>query len=114
MVVGLEVVLADGTVIRTGGSPAGAVGPDLNQLFTGSEGTLGVITRVWLRAHPVPAPNGVPRTRSRRSAPAVEACRRPCRRGATPAVLRLYDAAGGGTRAGRRRLELHPARARRG
>src|SRR5690606_31156199 len=54
MVVGLEVVLADGRVVRTGGAPAAAVGPDLNQLFVGSEGTLGVITRVWLRAHPTP------------------------------------------------------------
>jgi len=93
MVVGLEVVLADGTVIRTGGFPAGAQGPDLSQLFIGSEGTLGVVTRVWLKAHPVPPAE-------RRAAFAfdtfehgLEACRRILRRGATPAVLRLYDAA---------------------
>ncbi|MET0909168.1 MAG: FAD-binding oxidoreductase, partial [Ilumatobacteraceae bacterium] len=55
LVVGLEVVLADGRVLRTGGAPAAAAGPDLSQLFCGSEGTLGVITRVWLRAHPLPA-----------------------------------------------------------
>ena len=92
MVVGLEVVLADGTVIRTGGGPASATGPDLNQLFTGSEGTLGIVTRVWLRAHPVPKAE----RRAAYSVPtfgaAVEACRTTLRRGATPAVLRLYDA----------------------
>ena len=55
MVVGLEVVLADGRVVRTGGFPAAAQGPDITQLFVGSEGTLGVITRVWLKAHPVPS-----------------------------------------------------------
>jgi alkyldihydroxyacetonephosphate synthase len=54
MCLGLEVVLADGTVIRTGHGPASAMGPDLTHLFLGSEGTLGIITRVWLRAHPVP------------------------------------------------------------
>jgi alkyldihydroxyacetonephosphate synthase len=92
MVVGLEVVLADGSVVRTGGAPAAAVGPDLDQVFIGSEGTLGVVTRVWLRAHPV-APG------QRRAAyhfasieAGFEACRRIMRRGATPAVLRLYDA----------------------
>jgi alkyldihydroxyacetonephosphate synthase len=92
MVVGLEVVLADGTVVHTGHGPAAAMGPDLTQLFLGSEGTLGVITRVWLRAHPVP-------THERRAAftfadfeTGIEACRLILRRGATPAVLRLYDA----------------------
>lgn len=93
MVHALEVVLADGTVVRTGGAPAGAVGPDLNHIFLGSEGTLGVITKVWLRAHPLPEVE-------RRGAyvfdtfsDGCEACRRIIRAGATPAVLRLYDGA---------------------
>ncbi|MEX2627962.1 MAG: FAD-binding oxidoreductase, partial [Ilumatobacteraceae bacterium] len=54
MVAGLEVVLANGRVVQTGNAPAGATGPDLDQVFIGSEGTLGVVTRVWLRAHPLP------------------------------------------------------------
>ena len=91
MVVGLEVVLADGTIIHTGGAPRAAVGPDLTSLFVGSEGTLGVITKVWLRIHPRPTAS----VRAAYSFPTfvegVEACRRILRRGATPAVLRLYD-----------------------
>ncbi|MEO5900249.1 MAG: FAD-binding oxidoreductase, partial [Ilumatobacteraceae bacterium] len=39
MVAGVEVVLADGTVVRTGVAPAAATGPDLARLFIGSEGT---------------------------------------------------------------------------
>lgn len=92
MVVGLEVVLADGRVIRTGGAPAAAVGPDLNQLFLGSEGTLGVITRVWLRAHPLAPSERRAAYRFDHVSVGFEACRRIIRAGATPAVLRLYDA----------------------
>ena len=92
MVVGLEVVLADGRTIRTGGAPAAAVGPDLNQVFIGAEGTLGVITRVWLRAHPVAPEQRRAAYRFASLADGFEACRRILRCGATPAVLRLYDA----------------------
>ena len=93
MVVGLEVVLADGTVMRTGGAPAAAAGPDLNQVFIGSEGTLGVVTRVWLRAHRLPGPPMVAAYAFATFEAGIDACRRILQRGATPAVLRLYDAA---------------------
>ena len=55
-VLGLEVVLADGSVIRTGGRTVkDAMGYDLTQLFIGSEGTLGIITEATLRLLPMPA-----------------------------------------------------------
>jgi alkyldihydroxyacetonephosphate synthase len=93
MVVGLEIVLADGTVVRTGGAPAAAAGPDLTQLFVGSEGTLGVITRVWLRAHPLPQHERRGAWSFPTFAAGIDACRRILQAGATPAVLRLYDGA---------------------
>src|SRR3989441_2511985 len=54
IVAGLDVVLADGTQVTTGGAPRAAVGPDLTQLFVGSEGTLGVIVGSRLRVHALP------------------------------------------------------------
>jgi alkyldihydroxyacetonephosphate synthase len=93
MVVGLEVALADGRLIRTGGgAPRAAVGPDLTQLFVGSEGTLGVITRARLRVHPVPPFESRAAYGFGDFLSGLDACRRILRRGAQPAVLRLYDA----------------------
>jgi alkyldihydroxyacetonephosphate synthase len=92
MVAGLEVALADGRLISTGGmAPRAATGPDLTQLFVGSEGTLGLITEVRLRAHPVPEAERRAAYRFADFAAGLDACRRILRRGATPAVLRLYD-----------------------
>ena len=92
MVHGLEVVLADGSIITTGRTPAGATGPDLTQLFVGSEGTLGIITRIWLRAHPRAEVERHGAYVFPSFTDGVEAIRRMIRHGATPAVLRLYDA----------------------
>jgi alkyldihydroxyacetonephosphate synthase len=93
MVRGLEVVLADGSVVRTGSGPRGAAGPDLTQVFVGSEGTLGVVTEVTLVAHPVPPAEAMAAFTFPTFLAGLEACRQVLRRGATPAVLRLYDEA---------------------
>ncbi|WP_346354083.1 FAD-binding oxidoreductase [Azotosporobacter soli] len=54
-VMGLEVVLPDGSVINTGGKAIKNVtGYNLTQLFTGSEGTLGIVTKAILRLIPMP------------------------------------------------------------
>lgn len=54
-VMGLEVVLADGSIINTGGKAIKNVtGYNLTSLFTGSEGTLGIITKILLRLLPMP------------------------------------------------------------
>ena len=54
-VLGLEVVLADGRTMKLGGlTPKNRTGYELTMLFTGSEGTLGIITKINLRLLPAP------------------------------------------------------------
>jgi glycolate oxidase len=54
-IMGLEAVLADGRVLQTGGKNVKDVaGYDLTKLFTGAQGTLGVITKVIVKLMPAP------------------------------------------------------------
>ncbi|MPZ15224.1 MAG: FAD-binding protein [Chloroflexi bacterium] len=53
-VLGLEVVLASGQVLRMSAVPKSSTGPALRDLFIGAEGVLGIITEVAMRLFPVP------------------------------------------------------------
>jgi glycolate oxidase FAD binding subunit len=56
LVIGITVVLSDGSVARSGGTVIKNVaGYDLGKLYTGSYGTLGLVAQVALRLHPLPA-----------------------------------------------------------
>ena len=54
MVMSLEVVTPTGQIINTLPVPRHASGPDLTMMFLGSEGTLGVMTKVTMKIHPIP------------------------------------------------------------
>ena len=89
-VLGMEVVLADGTAVRLGGPRVKDVaGLSLTKLFVGSEGTLGIITELTLRLVPAPRRHRrwSRRSRASASAAAVVAMTRTLR----PSMLELMD-----------------------
>ncbi len=93
-IAGLEVVLADGQVIRTGTrTRKGVVGYDLTHLFIGSEGTLGVITGLTLRLAPKPAAKRTLLAVFAGLRDAGDALQAVLRGPVTPAALELMDAA---------------------
>ena len=53
-VTGLELVLSDGEIVQVGGKELDEPGYDLLGAFVGSEGTLGIATKIWLRIIPAP------------------------------------------------------------
>ena len=91
-VVAVRVVTPTGEIIDTIPVPRHAVGPELTQLFVGSEGTLGVITQVTVRLVPLPAYRRFEAV----ALPSLEAgivgLRTTMQRGLRPAVIRFYDA----------------------
>jgi len=92
-VLGLEVVLADGSVIRTGGKNIKDVaGYDLTNVFVGSEGTLGLITEATLRLLPLPPPKLTLIAFFPTVAAAGEAVSRITAAGVIPVTLELMDA----------------------
>ena len=91
-VLGLEVVLADGSVIRTGGRTVKDVaGYDLTHLFVGSEGTLGIITEATLRLRPAPPPKLTLLAFFATVAAAGDAVARITAAGIVPVTLELMD-----------------------
>ena len=91
-VLGLEVVLADGEVIRTGGrNVKDVMGYDLTRLFVGSEGTLGIITEATLRLRPATAPKVTLLAFFGGIHDAGDAVGRMTRAGLVPVTLELLD-----------------------
>ena len=91
MLLGLEVVIPDGQVIRITPVPRRSAGPDLRHLFLGSEGTLGVVTELALRIFPLPESRKLLCFNFPDFDSGLEAIRTIMRAGWKPPVLRLYD-----------------------
>lgn len=92
MVQALTVATPSGTLCL-GRAPSSAAGPDLRQLFLGSEGTLGVITDVTVRVREQPEHTEYAAWSFPDFATGAEAIRTLVRAGARPTVLRLSDEA---------------------
>ena len=91
-VMGLEVVLPSGELIRTGGKAIKNVtGYNLTQLFVGSEGTLGVITEITLRLIPQPETSGSVLAAFADLDDAATLVNRILHAGVTPAVIEIMD-----------------------
>jgi len=91
-VLGLEVVLPDGRVMRTGSKAMKCVsGYDLTRLFVGSEGTLGVITEIVLKINPKPTASRTGLARFARLEDAGRAVSDIMHSGIVPSVLEILD-----------------------
>ncbi|MFD9105944.1 FAD-binding oxidoreductase [Streptomyces virginiae] len=91
-VLGLDVVLADGRLLRTGRRTAkGVAGYDLTRLFVGSEGSLGIVVQAVLALKPAPPRQLVLAAEFPSVAAACEAVCAVMEAGLTPSLLELMD-----------------------
>ena len=91
LVLSLRVALAGGELIDTVAVPRHAVGPELTQLFVGSEGTLGIITRATLEIVPLPPERRFFTLQFPNVEAGIEAFRSTLAAGYRPSVIRMYD-----------------------
>jgi alkyldihydroxyacetonephosphate synthase len=91
LVQALKVILPDGTSMSLGHAPRSAAGPNLMELFFGSEGTLGIVTEITLRIFPKPRSQIFAAFRMPSLDSGVQAVREFFFQECTPALVRLYD-----------------------
>jgi len=91
LLLSLRVATPAGGLMDTVGVPRHAVGPELTQLFVGSEGTLGVITRATLQLVPMPAERRFAAVAFPSVGIGIEAIRGALQAGHRPSVVRMYD-----------------------
>jgi alkyldihydroxyacetonephosphate synthase len=91
LVMNMEVVIGDGTIIRTPVVPNHASGPDFMRLFLGSEGTFGVITEATMQITRLPETRLFRALLFRDVATGLEAGRRIMTSRLDPLVIRMYD-----------------------
>jgi len=92
MVLQMEVVLPNGDIINTSSAPKHAAGPDLNEIFIGSEGTLGIITKAQMRIFVQPEERRFRAFLFKDMTGAFTASRELLQK-FKPSVMRLYDPA---------------------
>jgi alkyldihydroxyacetonephosphate synthase len=93
MVLGMEVVLPDGNLLNIKPVPRRSVGPSLKDIFLGSEGTLGIVTRATVSVHPLPSLTIKQSFNFPSIEVAVDVVRQILRAEAEPAVVRIFDEA---------------------
>jgi alkyldihydroxyacetonephosphate synthase len=91
LVMNMEVVLGDGTILRTLEVPNHASGPDFMRLFLGSEGTFGVITEATMQITRLPEVRLFRALLFKDVATGIEAGRRMMTSRLDPLVIRMYD-----------------------
>jgi alkyldihydroxyacetonephosphate synthase len=91
LVLNLRVATPTTGLVETVEVPRHAVGPELTQLFVGSEGTLGVITSATLQLVPMPEERRFAAVAFPSIHAGIHAIRRALQRGHRPSVVRMYD-----------------------
>ncbi len=91
MVNSLEVALPDGQLLQTHRAPARSTGPELKEIFLGSEGVYGIVTKVEMKIYPKAEKRLFEAYTFRCTHDGLEAVRLFMRKGIHPPVVRLYD-----------------------